>query len=184
MPYIVDLTAPRWRARSDRRNTSAVQPAVGAAVSSYEEFYRRHVDEVRRALCIALGDPDLGAEATDEAMTRAWERWSAVASYANGAGWVYRVGLNWGLGRRRRRRRWHDRRTVPDRPVVAIPDDQGLARALARLTTDQRAVVVCRYLLDWSTDETAAVLEIPIGTVKSRLARALAALERHLETER
>jgi DNA-directed RNA polymerase specialized sigma24 family protein len=96
MPYIVDLTAPRWRARSERRNTPGVQPAVGAAASSYEEFYRRHLDEMRRALCLALGNPDLGTEATDEAMGRAWERWSVVAS------WAYRVGLNWGLSRQRR----------------------------------------------------------------------------------
>ena len=45
-------------------------------------------------------------------------------------------------------------------------------------------VVVCRYLLDWSVDDTATSLDIPVGTVKSRLARALDQLARHLEDAR
>jgi DNA-directed RNA polymerase specialized sigma24 family protein len=43
-----------------------------------------------------------------------------------------------------------------------------------------RAVVVCRLLLDWSVDQTAAALRLKAGTVKSRLHRALAQLERTL----
>jgi RNA polymerase sigma factor (sigma-70 family) len=163
--------------------TRGVDPTVGRALMSYEDFYRRHADEVRRALCVALGDTDLGTEATDEALTRAWERWPALSGYANRPGWVYRVGLNWGLSHQRRSRRWRDRRSVPERSI-SIPDDPGLASALARLAVDHRAVVVCRYLLDWSTEETAAALEIPVGTVKSRLARALDTLQRTLEYDR
>ncbi|MGI9595855.1 MAG: sigma factor-like helix-turn-helix DNA-binding protein [Acidimicrobiales bacterium] len=52
---------------------------------------------------------------------------------------------------------------------------------MARLTVDARAVVVLRYLLEWSTIDTAAALGVAQGTVKSRLARALAELETMLE---
>jgi len=48
-----------------------------------------------------------------------------------------------------------------------------LTTRLHRLGVEQRATVVCRYLLDWSVEETAAVLELPVETVESRLARAL-----------
>jgi RNA polymerase sigma-70 factor, ECF subfamily len=152
-------------------------PPVG---TSFDVFYRRHADSVRRALCLAVADVDLGTEAADEALTRAYERWDEVATYANQVGWAYRVGLNWARGRQRRFR-WRDRRPVPDRGVVAIPADVELAQALARLSTDHRSVVVCRYYLDWSVDDTATALDIPTGTVKSRLARALDILQRHLE---
>jgi RNA polymerase sigma-70 factor (ECF subfamily) len=53
--------------------------------------------------------------------------------------------------------------------------------ALDRLPVDQRSVVVCRVLLDLSTAETAAVLRVSEGTVKSRLSRARAALRESLE---
>ena len=54
--------------------------------------------------------------------------------------------------------------------------------ALGRLATPYREVVTCRYLLDLDEDETAAVLGRPRGTVKSRLHRALRALEADLRT--
>jgi RNA polymerase sigma factor (sigma-70 family) len=65
-----------------------------------------------------------------------------------------------------------------------VPGDTDLTVALGRLGVEQRAVVVCRYLLDWSVDDTATSLDIPVGTVKSRLARALDQLARHLEDPR
>jgi RNA polymerase sigma-70 factor (ECF subfamily) len=146
----------------------------------FDAFYRRHAQPLRRALCLALDDVDLGSEATDEAMARACARWDEIAGYANPPGWVYRVGLNWARSRQRHRR-WRDRRPVPDRPAPVVPHDHDLTVALGRLTVEQRAVVVCRYLLDWTEDDTAAALAIPTGTVKSRLSRALDRLARHLE---
>ena len=151
---------------------------------TFEAFYRAHVVEVRQALCLALGDVDLGSEAADEALARACERWEEVRGFANPAGWAYRVGLNWALDHERRRRRWRDHRAVPDRPAVTIASDPTLEAALRGLPVEQRAVVVCRYLLDWSIQDTAAALDVPVGTVKSRMARALATLSRHLEEGR
>lgn len=155
----------------------------GAPAPPFEVFYREHADGIRRALCLALGDADLGTESADEAMTRACERWDEICGYGNPSGWVYRVGLNWARSRLRRNR-WRDRRPVPDRPVVAVPGDPELAAALAALTTEHRAVVVCRYFLDWSVADTAAALDVAEGTVKSRLARALDVLHHRLEGER
>ena len=158
--------------------------AGGGPALTFEAFYRAHVVEVRQALCLALGDVDLGSEAADEALARACERWEDVRRFANPAGWAYRVGLNWALDHERRRRRWRDHRAVPDRPAVAIASDPTLEAALRGLPVEQRAVVVCRYLLDWSIQDTAAALDVPVGTVKSRMARALATLSRHLEEGR
>jgi RNA polymerase sigma factor (sigma-70 family) len=151
-----------------------------ATRDGFEAFYRDRAGELRRALCLALGDPDLGRDAADEALARACAHWSEVRRYGNPSGWVYRVGLNWGIGRQRRGR-WHDRSDVPDHATLAVPGDPDLAAALRRLSGDQRAVVVCRFFLDWSVEETAAALDLAQGTVKSRLNRALKALARTLE---
>ena len=166
-----------------RRAPFASLPVVSPVGTSFDDFYRLHADAVRRALCLALADIDLGAEAADEAMARAYEHWAEVGTYANPAGWAYRVGLNWARSRQRRNR-WRDRRAVPDRAVPTVPGDLELGQALDGLSTDHRAVVVCRYYLDWSVETTATALGIPEGTVKSRLARALETLQQELEDQR
>lgn len=144
----------------------------------FETFYRDGYADIARALTVTLGDLDLAQEATDEAMVRAYVRWEKIRSYENPGGWVYRVGLNWARSARRRLSRalpFHERRVV-DPPVT----DPAHHAALRDLDISLRAVVVCRLLLDWSVDETAAALRIKPGTVKSRLHRALAQLERTL----
>jgi RNA polymerase sigma factor (sigma-70 family) len=159
-----------------RGGTSTGPPA-------FEAYYRTEHDGLRRALCLAVGDSELGEEAADEAMTRTCERWDEVRRYQNPVGWSYRVGVNWARSRQRRSGRI-DRRMAPERAIPSVPGDPDLARALARLTTDHRAIVVCRFLLDWSVEQTADALGIAPGTVKSRLARALTSLQRDLEHPR
>ena len=58
-----------------------------------------------------------------------------------------------------------------------------LERGFRRLTLEQRTVLVLRYLLDWPLDRIAEVLDVPVGTVGSRLNRALAALRAALEAD-
>lgn len=147
----------------------------------FASFYTANHGPVARALALTLGDTELAMEATDEAMTRAYQRWSTVQDYANPAGWVYRVGLNWARSFLRKRRRTTSSPYVDDQPVHdPNPRDPELARALAALDPKHRSVVVLRYFLDWSVDETAEALQIAPGTVKSRLHRALSQLESHL----
>jgi DNA-directed RNA polymerase specialized sigma24 family protein len=149
---------------------------------SFDAFYRGQIDAIYRALAVVLADRELAREAADEAMVRAYASWSRVATYDNPAGWVFRVGLNWATSRRRR-----SRREVPLNQYIGAavdPPDPTTVQALAalgRLSLAQRAVVVCRVLLDLSTTDTAEALGIAVGTVKSRLARALAELRTDLE---
>jgi RNA polymerase sigma-70 factor (ECF subfamily) len=145
----------------------------------FEAFYREAYAEVAKALAYTLNDVDLAREATDEAMARAYLRWDRLAGYESPAGWVYRVGLNWARSVHRRLARARplaERREVVDPPLA----DPALRAALAALPLDQRSVVVCRLLLDWSVERTADALRLKPGTVKSRLHRALHALERSL----
>jgi RNA polymerase sigma-70 factor (ECF subfamily) len=148
-------------------------------IASFAEFYEIHHTKIARSLAMTFGDAELGREATDEAMTRAYAHWGTVSGHTNPAGWVYRVGLNWG-------RSWFRRagRKLPwlDRTSSELPEtsDPALTDALAGLDPKFRAVVVCRYFLDWSTNQTAAALEIPTGTVKSRLHQALSELRHQL----
>jgi RNA polymerase sigma-70 factor (ECF subfamily) len=165
-----------------RRRPAPTVAVLPAAAGAFTDFYRESRPRVVRALALTLGDTDLAAEATDEAMTRACQRWDQVHIMANPGGWVYRVGLNWARSVLRRRRL---NRQPLYQPSVGAPEigEPAVHRALAELSVDHRAVVVCRYLLGWTVEETANALDMPVGTVKSRLNRAskqLAARLAHL----
>ena len=148
----------------------------------FGEYYSSSYAKLARGLQLTLGDRDLGAEAADEAMTRAYARWHQVSGYSNLDGWLYRVGLNWALSFRRRAARrlpWVETATSEMPPA----SDPQLQEALLRLDVKYRSVVVCRHLLDWSTDQTADALGIASGTVKSRLSKALAQLRSTLSSD-
>lgn len=149
-------------------------------VGSFESFYRVQWLPVFRAVAVGLNDADLAREATDEAMVRAYERWRAVSGMSNPEGWVFRVAMNWAASRLRRRK-LRVREIAPEGvSYPPEPTEPGLARAVKALPRKQRDVVIARYLLDLSEAETAKALDIPVGTVKSRLSRALTSLREEL----
>lgn len=157
-------------------------PLVRLRHQSFESFYRSQRAPVLRALALTLGNHDLAADATDEAMARAFQHWKSVEGFDNQAGWVYRVGLNWARSRLRKRRRELLSDSLPQPSVEVHFRDTDLDRAVRDLPLDTRAVVILRHYLDWSTDEVARALGIRPGTVKSRLHRALTDLRNHLES--
>ena len=166
---------------------------TGDRLGSFEEFYVGAADSVYRALAVALADAHLAREARDEAMARAYARWGQVTRCANPSGWVFRVGFNWAVSWRRKLRRERPLTEQSGWPMAAPGHadptdpadsaDPDMTRVLLSLPAGQRAVVVCRVLFDLTTAETADVLGIAEGTVRSRLARAMAALRTHLTEE-
>jgi RNA polymerase sigma factor (sigma-70 family) len=173
VPAVEAMTA--WE---DREISGAY--AVASALQ-FEAFYSVNRAKVVRALAVTLGDRDLAAEAADEALTRAYLRWDRLQQLDNPAGWVYRVGLNWARSVVRRNRGpikvVHESVSV-EQPGLA---DAELHEALVGLTVKHRSVVVCRFLLGRSEQQTADALDLRAGTVKSRLHRALKELEERLE---
>lgn len=146
---------------------------------SFDEFYRERRTEMARAVILAVADRELGTEATDEAFTRALESWAAVEAYENPEGWVYRVALNWARSRLRRRHRHLGAFLDDGRHFDGLPEPE-LLEAVERLPYAYRSVVVARFFLDWSIEQTAEALNMPEGTVKTRQARALRRLRRAL----
>ncbi len=165
--------------------TSDVKDAVyRARPGDFEGFYRVTWLEVYRPLAAALGDRELAREAVDEAMVRAYDRWSSVRDFENREGWVYRVAYRWAIDRLRRRTR--ERRYLPwltppaDGGEIASVEP-GLGRALASLSLEQRSVVVLACAFDWSERQIADTLGVRPGTVKSRLHRGLQNLREELD---
>lgn len=147
--------------------------------TDFASFYEEHYRSITKAIWATIRDKDLAAEATDEAMARAYASWAKVQRYDNPAGWVYRVGVNWAISALRKRNR-RAAKVDPTPPLDIEIGDPSLHAAIGKLDTKMRSVVVCRYLLDWTTEQTAEALSLREGTVKSRLHRALQQLSQQL----
>lgn len=152
---------------------TSVTAAVGI---DFESWYLREHPKVIAALTWVSGDPDVAAEATDEAFVRALGDWGRVEKMSSPGGWVYRVALN--VVRRRMRRAAFERRKLEPPPAVAKEVDREIWAVVQQLPERQRVAVVLRYLLDLSEQDVAAAMGVSRGTVAS----ALAAARRRLAT--
>ena len=151
--------------------------------AALETLLRLHHDRVY-GLCRRLAGNDAdGADATQEALIAIVRGLPRVDGRSSFSTWVYRVATNAAVDELRRRRR---RRVVsiPDgveETATAPPVDRAVTDrlvvddALTRLPEEFRVAVVLRDLCDLDYAEIAAVLDIPPGTVRSRIARGRAA---------
>jgi RNA polymerase sigma-70 factor (ECF subfamily) len=133
---------------------------------------------------LILRDRDAADDAVQDALVAAWRSLRALREPDRFDAWLSRLLVRacYDHARRGTRRRAVEAQVTPiDEPSAAdaqstvVIRDQ-LERVLGRLSTEQRAAVVLVYYLDLSLPDAAASLGIPVGTLKSRLHRALGAL--------
>ena len=153
---------------------------VGLSQPNFAVFYQESRQPVFRALALTLRNQDLAADAVEEAMARAYERWRSVSGYVNQKGWIFRVGLNWALSRTRKERREVPTGRPPEGSQSDRLPDPDLEAAMTALSVDARTVVVLHYYLGMTYDEIGATLRIPAGTAKSRLHYAMQDLRHRL----
>ena len=157
---------------------AATEQAMGEL---YHACYRRLVAQVY-AFTTDLTEAQ---DVVQEAFARALARPRGLTDVDNPEAWLRTVAVNV-VRRRWRRRKLLDTILLRDRPVARFveqapgPERADLRDALAAIPSTYREVVVLHYYADLPVDEIAAVLGLPVGTVKSRLSRARAALAEHL----
>jgi RNA polymerase sigma-70 factor (sigma-E family) len=141
-------------------------------------LHQRHYPELVRLAYALTGDWGLAEELVQEAFVRAWRRWGAIRRTESAPAYLRTTVVN--LARSSLRRRVKEVQAwlavAPPRQVAPSVSTDVL-RALAQLPQRKRECVVLRYYLDLSEAETAAVLGIAVGTVKSQTARALQRLQ-------
>lgn len=145
----------------------------------FAEFVSVRSPALLRTAYLLTGDWSLGEDLLQTALASTWRRWGRLTGEPEA--YVRRTMLNTYLSWRRRR--WSSEvptGELPDRPLAdgtSAADDRDLVwTALQRLPRRQRAVVVLRYYEDLTEAETANLLGITVGTVKSQASKALATL--------
>jgi RNA polymerase sigma-70 factor (ECF subfamily) len=157
-----------------------------------EAFAMLAADEVDHLHAIArlvLRDPDLAADAVQEALVRCWRQLPKLRDVERFDGWLYRILMRTAADEYGRRRR-HDAtvQTLRMEPSVAdgtrgIADRDELERGFRRLSIDHRAVVVLHHYVGLPLPEVATALGIPPGTAKSRYHYAMSALRASLQAD-
>jgi RNA polymerase sigma-70 factor (ECF subfamily) len=137
-----------------------------------------------------LRDRALAEDATQRALVNVWRHFRGLRDPGSFEGWSYRILLHACYSEARRRPAWVPEADLPPgrEPVAAdeygrIDDRDELERAFRRLSLDHRAVVVLHHLADLPLESVAEVLEVKVGTVKSRLHRAMAELRAAIEAD-
>jgi RNA polymerase sigma-70 factor (sigma-E family) len=155
-----------------------------ALVDDSEESFREFVGARQKALLrtawLLVGDAHLAEDLVQTALSKAAMRWERIVAHGDPEPYVRRIiyteHVSWW-----RRRRFTEvlGASLDDQPgdAVDVPLQVAMQRALAKLTPKQRAVLVLRYYEDLSESQTAEVLDVAIGTVKSQTRHALARLK-------
>jgi RNA polymerase sigma-70 factor, ECF subfamily len=148
-------------------------------------LFRRHSDRVWRCAYLVTGSRTLADDATQDGFVAAY---AALDRFDRGRAfgpWVGRIVVNRALNLVRAEQRHTARMATLSAPPDWVEEDQGvdpsIREALAALDPGQRAVVALRFWLDLTGPEIANALELPLGTVRSRLSRALDTLRTTME---
>jgi RNA polymerase sigma-70 factor (ECF subfamily) len=160
---------------------------------TFEILVRRHEKAIFNVVYRMLGDYDDAAETAQEVFLSAYRAIGQFRGDANFSTWLYRIALNH-ASTRRKSTSSRQRRLVPIDDTELVDDvelgpaetlekkeiRQRVQRALKELQPEDAMVILLRDLQDIAYEDVARVLNIPIGTVKSRLHRARQALKARL----
>lgn len=177
-----------------------IRRAQRGDADAFEQLLLEHQKNVYNLCYRMAGDPDDAMDLSQETFLRAWrclDQYQFASAFST---WLYRLCSNICIDFLRKRRR---QQTVPltfedadgEEQTYAVPDAQPLpeeqvelklthetlAAAMAQLLPEHRAVLQLRVVNEMSYEQIADVLDIQIGTVKSRLSRARNQLKKILE---
>jgi RNA polymerase sigma-70 factor (ECF subfamily) len=175
---------------------AVIERAGSGDRAAFDTLVRSRIDAVYRTSLAILGSEADAADATQETFVSAWRHRAALRDPDRFDAWLGRINLN-ACGaqlRRRNRAKVREIRAFDSddarEPASAEPaladrtaDAEAFDRAFARLSVDDRTILVLHHLQERPVAEIAAVLGAPAGTIKSRLHRARAALESALAKE-
>jgi RNA polymerase sigma-70 factor (ECF subfamily) len=169
--------------KADAGDDELATAAARGDQRALDTLLRRHAPMIHAVCRRVLTNADDALDAAQNAMIAIARHIDTFDRRARFSTWCYRIATNAALDEARRRtRRPAPVEIVPEPRTDAVYVDETVAdridvdTALARLPPDQRAAVTLRDLLGLDYAEIAAVLEIPPGTVRSRIARGRAAL--------
>ena len=179
----------------NRANRHTLEAEPQRADQRLEETFARYQDELLGMLYYLVGNIEDARDALQETFVKCWRRRDSVPEIANLRAWIFRVAVN--AGRDLRSTAWRRRRkplenaeatlvaknSSPQADAVRREQLAMVRRALLKLRGEEQEVFLLRQNGRMTYDQIAQSLEIPVGTVKTRMRLALTKLRGALETK-
>jgi RNA polymerase sigma-70 factor (ECF subfamily) len=172
-----------------------IEEARSGNTASFGQLVCRYQDRLYNTLVHVLGCRDEAEDVAQETFVQAYTKLASFKGQSAFYTWLYRIGVNMSVSRRRRNRR-HVSLESADRTPGHEPADAGdgpeqqlqrreraeqVRAALAELSPEHRAILVLREVEGCGYDMISDILDLPIGTVRSRLHRARTQLRDRLK---
>jgi RNA polymerase sigma-70 factor (ECF subfamily) len=177
-------------AGSGRDERAVVRGARAGSVADLEALFRHHWPLAFRAAYLVVHDAAAAEDIAQEAFLAALRSLDRFDRRRPFGPWLHRIVVNraidWTRARKLRAEVFDDaaeRASAPPLPDRSASDAGALVAGLAALSPEHRAVIVLRHLLDYTPAEIAELLDLPRGTVNSRLRRGLDELHERLGEE-
>lgn len=178
-------------ATADNKEAILIQQARQGDAVAWEMLVRQHQEAAFRLAYLLLGDPADAEEVAQDAFVRAYLALARFDVARPFKPWLLQITRNLAKNRQRSlsrywqmAKRWWQEQEPPSESAPVSQDDATLLwQAVQQLRPAAQEVIYLRYFLEMSEAETAAALNIPAGTVKSRLHRALGQLKAVIETD-
>jgi RNA polymerase sigma-70 factor, ECF subfamily len=179
------------RARGDRAlDHELVERAQAGDETAFTELAARIGDRMYAAAQHILHDSGRAEDAVQQAMISIWRQLPRLEDPDRFQGWAHRIVIRAAYAEARRRRIWQaksvkssaGRTSAPDH-ASGVADREQLERGFQALGLDHRAVLVLKHYSGLSNAEIAEALDIPEGTVRSRLHHGIRALRAALEAD-
>jgi len=176
----------RRRVLRPRSEAALIRGALAGSEADLEALFRRFWPRAYRAAFLIVHDHAAAEDIAQEAFLAAIRRLDRFDRQRRFGPWLGTIvanrAIDWARARTARRETGDAGVEPPSPPEVPLGRySQEVLAALAALSPEHRAVIVLRYLLEYSPGEIARALELPRGTVNSRLRRGLDALETRLK---
>jgi RNA polymerase sigma-70 factor (ECF subfamily) len=164
--------------------------AQGGDRDAFEQIVNVSFDRCHAVAMRLLRDSQLAEDAVQQAMINVWRDLPRLRDTTRYDAWSYKLLVRACYAEYKRAPKWlpgidtdspREPRSGDD--YGAVLDRDQLERGFRRLSMDHRAVIVLHHYLDLPLDQVGAVLDIPVGTVKSRLHRALDEMRAALEAD-
>jgi RNA polymerase sigma-70 factor (ECF subfamily) len=169
----------------DRR---LIADCLAGRTAAFGDLIRRYQDRLFNAVVRVVDQPEDAADVVQDAFLNAYQSLNSFKGDSEFFTWLYRIAFNAAISLRRKRKAVLSFDGVPDtqavepedpseytRPGAALErteEDTQLLAALTRLSPEHKAVLVLKDLEGQKYEDIAAILDVPVGTVRSRLHRA------------
>ncbi len=173
-----------------------IDATLGGSTDAFGQLVRKYQDRLYNALAHAMGSTDDAADVVQETFVQAFVKLATFERRASFFTWLYRIAINRSISQRRRRQPDRSLDRLQDETAHEVADDAlppdgpmnqreralQVQNALAGLSDEFRQVLVLREMEGYDYDTIAQLLDVPVGTVRSRLFRAREQLRERLKT--